>query len=486
MKKGTSTTKTTGKTAAGSAGKKTELHKAVPVLWDGRLSEKPEAEAFAFQSSIKFDHRLLFDDIRGSIAHVTMLGKQGIIPRDSASKLVKELEAIINEIKVGKFDIDTSYEDIHSFLEAVLTKRLGETGKMIHAGRSRNDQVVLDFRLYLKRIVHHLQIDIALAANVLLDVAAVNVTSIMPGYTHLQRAQNVTLGHHLVAWCAALQRDHSRFTNTLAHLDECPLGSGALAGTSLPLDRKATAQVLKFKQPTLNSMDAVADRDFVLEVSSACAITMVHLSRFCEDIILWASEEFKFIELADNWSTGSSIMPQKKNPDFAELIRGKSGRAIGNLVTLFTMLKGLPYAYNKDLQEDKESLFDSISTLEACLRMFAGMIKSATFNLKRMKQACTGGFLEATDTAEYLVRKGLPFREAHETAAQIVKDCIAAGQKGIADRTLEELKKRSKLFDADIYKSITPLACVKNKTIPGGPAPKEVRRQIKALRKKFK
>jgi argininosuccinate lyase len=485
MKKGT--TKTTGQKAAGSSGaKKAELHKAVPVLWDGRLPEKPGAEAFAFQSSIKFDHHFLLDDIRGSIAHVTMLGKQGIIPKDSASKIAKELELIINEIKEGKFKIDASYEDIHTFLEAVLTKRLGETGKMIHAGRSRNDQVVLDFRLYLKRAIGHLQTDIAIAANTLLDVAGANVTSIMPGYTHLQRAQSVTLGYHLVAWVAALQRDHSRLSCALTRLDECPLGSGALAGTTLPLDRKATAQALKFKQPTLNSMDAVADRDFVLEVSSACAITMVHLSRFCEDLILWASEEFKFMELADSWSTGSSIMPQKKNPDFAELIRGKSGRAIGNLVTLFTMLKGLPYAYNKDLQEDKESLFDSIHTLEACLRMFAGMMKTATFNLKRMKQACTGGFLEATDVAEYLVRKGTPFREAHETTAAIVKDCIAAGQKGISDRTIEELKKRSKLFEEDIYKAITPLACVKNRVIPGGPAPKEVRRQIKALRKKFK
>jgi argininosuccinate lyase len=477
--------KSTKKTTKTSAGKKTELHKAVPVLWDSRLSEKPEVEAFAFQSSIKFDYHFIFDDIRGSIAHVTMLGKQGIIPRDSASKIAKELDSIANEIKSGKFQIDTNAEDIHSFLEAVLVKRLGETGKMVHAGRSRNDQVALDFRLYLKRKIAHLQADIAMAANTLLDIASSNITSIMPGYTHLQRAQPVTLAFHLAAWCAALERDRSRFTCALTRIDECPLGSGALAGSTLPLDRKATAQALHFKQPTVNAMDSVADRDFVLEVSSACAITMVHLSRFCEDIVLWASEEFKFIELSDSWSTGSSIMPQKKNPDFAELIRGKSGRAVGNLVTLFTMLKGLPYAYNKDLQEDKEALFDSITTLENCLRIFAGMMKSAQFNLKEMKGACKGGFMEATDVAEYLVRKGLPFREAHEITAQIVKDCTGAGQKYISDRTIEELKKRSKLFDADIYKAITPIACVKSRSLPGGPAPKEVRRQIKALRKKL-
>jgi argininosuccinate lyase len=307
----------------------------------------------------------------------------------------------------------------------------------------------------------------------------------MPGYTHLQRAQPVTLGFHITAWCAALERDHSRFNDALLRLDECPLGSGALAGSTLPLDRRAVSLALNFKHPTLNSMDAVADRDFVLELSNACAITMVHLSRFCEDVVLWASEEFKFIELSESWSTGSSIMPQKKNPDFAELIRGKSGRAVGNLVTLFTMLKGLPYSYNKDLQEDKESLFDSVDTLSICLQMFSRMMKSANFNQKRMKAACMGGFLEATDTAEYLVRKGLPFRSAHETAALIVRDCIEAGQKHIADRTIGELKKRSSLFEEDIYKMITPAACVKARELPGGPAPKEVRRQIKTLRKKL-
>jgi len=459
--------------------------KAKQPLWAGRLAEKPEAQAFAFQASINVDSRLVFDDIAGSRAHAAMLGRQGIIPKDSAAKIVRELDRITGEIKSGKLEIDTTAEDIHSFLENVLTERLGDAGKMVHAGRSRNDQIALDFRLYLKREIPLLQAEIARAINSLLDTAQLHITSIMPGYTHLQRAQPVTLAHHLTAWCVALERDLSRFGDALSRLDECPLGSGALAGSTLPLDRKSTAKELGFSRLSLNSMDAVADRDFVLELSSACAITMVHLSRFCEDVVLWASEEFKFIDLAESWSTGSSIMPQKKNPDFAELIRGKSARVTGNLVTLLTLLKGLPYAYNKDLQEDKESLFDSMDTLSACLPIFAAMIKSAQFNVKRMKAACTGGFLEATDTAEYLVRKGLPFRAAHETAALIVRDCIKAGHKHISALSLGELKKHSRLFEEDIYKALTPTACVKARDLPGGPSPKEVRRQLKVIRKKI-
>jgi argininosuccinate lyase len=305
----------------------------------------------------------------------------------------------------------------------------------------------------------------------------------MPGYTHLQRAQPVSLGHHLVAWCAGLFRDLGRFHDALTRLDECPLGSGALAGSGLPLDRKAVAEALGFKSPTLNAMDSVADRDFALELASCCAITAVHLSRFCEDIIIWASEEFKFIDLAESWSTGSSIMPQKKNPDFAELIRGKSGRVSGNLVCLLTVLKGLPYAYGKDLQEDKEALFDSLDTVNSCLRMFRGMTASARFNTERMEAACTGGFLEATDAAEYLVRKGIPFRKAHEVSALLVRDCIDAGQRRISDRTLPELQSRSELFSADIYDALSPAACLAARKLPGGPAPEEVLRQIEELRK---
>ncbi|GHV94794.1 argininosuccinate lyase [Spirochaetia bacterium] len=480
--------KSTGKAASQTGTKRVEslIRTSPSVLWAGRLAEKPAAEAFAFQASISVDKRLAFDDIAGSKAHVAMLGKQGIIPRDIAAKIGRELDRISAELRAGKLTIDENAEDIHSFIEGVLTERLGDAGRMVHAGRSRNDQVALDFRLYLKRVVPELRAELAETIGVLLDQAEQHAASIMPGYTHLQRAQPVTLGHHLTAWCAALERDFSRFADALARLDECPLGSGALAGSGLPLDRKAVAGALGFSRITLNSMDSVADRDFALELSSACAITMVHLSRFCEDVVLWASEEFKFIDLAEAWSTGSSIMPQKKNPDFAELIRGKAGRTAGNLVTLLTLLKGLPYAYDKDLQEDKESLFDSLDTLCSCLRMFRGMMRDAQFNLKRMKAACGGGFLEATDAAEYLVRKGLPFRNAHETAALIVRDCIAAGQRHITDRSLAELKVRSKLFEEDIYRALTPAACVKARSLPGGSAPKEVRRQIRALRKKIR
>jgi len=463
--------------------KKTTKRK--PELWAGRLAQKPEAGAFAFQASIAVDKRLALDDIAGSRAHVSMLGRQKIIPAGSAAKISGELDRIARELETGKLVIDDSAEDIHSFIEGILTERLGDAGRMVHAGRSRNDQVAVDFRLYLKRTVPELRQELAQTIFTLLDKAEQHLNSVMPGYTHLQRAQPVTLAHHLAAWCAGLERDYSRFADALARMDECPLGAGALAGSGLPLDRKAVAEALGFSRPTLNSMDSVADRDFALEMSSACAITMIHLSRFCEDIVLWASEEFGFINLAEAWSTGSSIMPQKKNPDFAELIRGKAGRAAGNLVTLLTLLKGLPYAYDKDLQEDKESLFDSLDTLRSCLVMFRSMIGSAEFNVKKMKAACSGGFMEATDAADYLVRKGLPFRTAHETAALIVRDCIEAGQRHIADRGLAELKKRSKLFEEDIYRVLKPAACIKARDLPGGPAPREVRRQIRVLRKRL-
>jgi argininosuccinate lyase len=381
--------------------------------------------------------------------------------------------------------VDPAAEDIHSFIEGVLTDRLGDAGRMVHAGRSRNDQVALEFRLYLKPVVPELRWELTGTIRALLEKAEEYADAVMPGYTHLQRAQPVTAGHHLVAWSAALERDRSRFADALTRLDECPLGAGALAGSGLPLDREATANALGFARPTLNAMDSVADRDFALELSAACAVTMIHLSRFCEDVVLWASEEFKFINLAESWSTGSSIMPQKKNPDFAELIRGKAGRTTGNLVTLLTLLKGLPYAYDKDLQEDKESLFDSLDTVKICLTIFRGMMGSVAFNRERMEAACIGGFLEATDAAEYLVRRGLPFRKAHETAALLVRDCIAGGQRSIIERTLPELKARSELFEADVYQALRPAACVAARNLPGGPAPGEVRRQIGELRKKI-
>jgi argininosuccinate lyase len=452
------------------------------VLWAGRLAERPDAEAFAFQSSINIDKRLVFDDIEGSRAHVATLGRQGILDAGTAEALDAELLKIAEEIRSGKLPVDEGSEDVHSFIEGVLTERLGDAGRSVHAGRSRNDQVALDTRLYLKRRVPELQNGIGAVIDTLLDIAERHADSVMPGYTHLQRAQCVTLGFHLCAWSCALRRDRQRFAEALARIDECPLGAGALAGTTLPLDRENTASALGFSRPTLNAMDSVADRDFALELASVCAITQTHLSRFCEDAVLWSSEEFGFVDMAEAWSTGSSIMPQKKNPDFAELIRGKAGRATGNMVTLFTLLKGLPYAYNKDLQEDKEALFDSLDTVETCLRMFRGMMAGASFNTVRMAEAATGGFLEATDAAEYLVRKGLPFRKAHEAAALAVRDCIAAGQNGIACRSLAELRERSPLFDNDVYALFSPAACADARRLPGGTAPEEVRRQIAALR----
>ncbi|MDR2483933.1 MAG: argininosuccinate lyase [Treponema sp.] len=452
------------------------------ILWHGRLEEKPEAEAFAFQASIETDQRLALEDLRGSRAHAAMLGKQGILPPDTAARLDRELAGLEEELKQGTLVIDRKAEDIHSFIEGIITERLGDPGRMVHAGRSRNDQVVLDFRLYLKRAVPELQTELVQTITALLDQAEQHAETLMPGYTHLQRAQPVTLGHHLTAWAAALDRDVGRFSDALVRLDECPLGSGALAGSGLPLDRDAAAQSLGFRGPTLNAMDSVADRDFALELAGAAAVAMTHLSRFCEDVVIWASEEFQFIRIAERWSTGSSIMPQKKNPDFAELIRGKAARTSGNLMTLLMLLKGLPYAYAKDLQEDKEALFDSLDTLRSCARMFRGMMKSAEFNKERMEACCTGGFLEATDAADYLVRKGTPFRKAHEIAAQVVRDCIAAGERSIRERSLEKLRARSDQFEPDIYDALSPMACVCARNLPGGPAPEEVRRQIKVLR----
>jgi argininosuccinate lyase len=453
-----------------------------PVLWAGRLAERPEAGAFAFQASVAVDRRLVFEDIAGSRVHAAMLGRRGIIPGDTAARLDAELARIAGELESGELAVDPAAEDVHSFIEGVLTERLGDEGRTVHAGRSRNDQTAVDLRLYLKRVVPEIRAGLAETILVLLDQAERHAASLMPGYTHLQRAQPVTLGHHLAAWSAALDRDRDRFAGALLRLDECPLGAGALAGSGLPLDRDAVAEALGFARPALNSMDAVADRDFALELASASAITMIHLSRFCEDLVLWASEEFGFLNLAESWSTGSSIMPQKKNPDFAELIRGKAGRAAGSLVTLLTLLKGLPYAYDKDLQEDKEALFDSLDTVAACLRIFRGMMAAAAFNTGRMEAACSGGFLEATDAAEYLVRRGLPFRRAHEAAAQVVRDCVEAGQRSIAERSLPELKKRSELFGEDVYAALSPAACVAARNLPGGPAPEEVRRQIGILR----
>jgi argininosuccinate lyase len=454
-------------------------------LWAGRLAGRPEEEAFAFQASLAVDRRLAREDILGSRAHAAMLGARGIIPPETAKILDAELAKLGEELESGALKIGGGAEDIHSFIEGVLTARLGDPGRMLHAGRSRNDQVALDIRLYLRRALPELREELAETVKTLLDRGEEHACSVMPGYTHLQRAQPVTLGHWLVAWACGLVRDWERLGDALGRLGESPLGAGALAGTALPLDREAVAEALGFGGPSLNSMDSVADRDFALETAAVCAIIQTHLSRFCEDLVIWASEEFGFADLGEAWSTGSSIMPQKKNPDFAELIRGKAGRTTGNLVTLLSILKGLPYAYDKDLQEDKEALFDSLDTVRSCLRIFRGMMGSASFNIARMEAACKGGFLEATGAAEYLVKKGLPFRRAHEAAALIVRDCIAAGQSGLAQRSLEELKSRSALFEDDIYPALSPRSLVEARSLPGGPAPEELGRQIRVLREKL-
>ncbi|MDR0527948.1 MAG: argininosuccinate lyase [Spirochaetaceae bacterium] len=455
------------------------------VLWGGRLDEKPEEAAFAFQASIATDKRLIKDDIALSRAHVAMLGAQGIIPHKTADLLDSALCDIEREFNAGSLKIDVAAEDIHSFIESELTARLGDEGRRVHSGRSRNDQVVTGFRLFLKRTVPELICEIRAAVKLLLERAEEHIETIMPGYTHLQRAQPVTLGHHLVAWAAALERDSGRFFDALRRLDECPLGSGALAGSTLKLDREAVRAALGFARPCINSMDAVAARDFASELAAAAAISQTNLSRFCEDIVLWASEEFKFIELSEAWSTGSSIMPQKKNPDFAELIRGKSARVTGNLVTLLTLQKGLPYAYNKDLQEDKEALFDSLDTLSSSYKIFRGMIAGAKWNIKRMSAACNEGFLEATDAAEYLVAKGMPFRRAHEAVAGIVRDCISRGETRIACLSLEALKTHSNLFESDIFEKLSPKVCVESRSLPGGPSPSAVKIQIDELKKRI-
>jgi argininosuccinate lyase len=453
------------------------------VLWAGRLAERPEAAAFAFQSSIGVDKRLALDDVRGSRAHAAMLGERGVLSREAAAALDAELERVARGIEAGSIVVDEGAEDVHSFVEGLLTQSLGDAGRSIHAGRSRNDQVATDFRLYCKRAGRDVRDALKSSIYTLLDRAEEHASSLMAGFTHLQRAQPVTLGHELVAWAAALSRDVGRFSDALERVDECPLGSGALAATTLPLDREMTARELGFARPTLNSMDAVADRDFALEFAAACSIAQTHLSRFCEEVCLWASEEWGFVDLGEKWSTGSSIMPQKKNPDFAELVRGKTGRVNGNLVALLTVMKGLPYAYNKDLQEDKDALFDSFDTVLMNLRIFTGFMGAAVFDTQKMEDSCSDGFSEATDVAEYLVKKGLPFRKAHECAAQIVRVCIDAGLKQIGALPLSQLQKHSVLIEADIFDKITPRACVEARNIPGGPAPDEVRRQIAVLRK---
>ncbi len=451
------------------------------ALWHGRFSEGPDAEAVAFETSIHVDSRMALDDVRGSVAHAGMLGASGIIPSDESRAIVAELKKIAGELESGALEIDTSAEDIHSFIEGVLTDRLGDAGRKVHTGRSRNDQIALDERLYLRRAIPELRGAIVELVESLASIADRHTETLMSGYTHLQRAQPVTLAHHLCAWCWPLVRDHGRLGDALSRIDQMPLGSGALAGSGLPLDRDAVAGELGFSSLTRNSLDAVSDRDYCLEIASALSILMTHLSRYCEEIVIWSTEEFKFINLSERWSTGSSIMPQKKNPDFAELIRGRTGKVYGNLISLLTMMKGLPLSYNRDMQEDKASLFEAYDTALSCVRVFTRMISTANWNVERMAASCVGGHANATDLADYLVRKGLSFRTAHAVAAGVVRECIDANVADIALLPVERLRSHSELIEKDVYAHLDPVACVRARDLPGGPNPERVRAQLAEL-----
>lgn len=451
-------------------------------LWKGRFSKEAAPETNDFNSSIAFDSRMFKEDIDGSIAHATMLGKQGIIELSESEKIIDELKKIKEDIISGKLTIDPDAEDIHTFIEGELTERIGQTGKRLHTARSRNDQVALDIRLTLKPEIDGIVNQLKELVSMLADKAEEYSDTVMPGYTHMQRAQPVTFGHHLLAYCEMLLRDIDRFKDAKDRMDYCPLGSGALAGTTYPLDRELTASLLGFKGPTQNSLDGVSDRDFCAELAFASSLTMVHLSRFCEELVLWCSWEFKFIELDDAFSTGSSIMPQKKNPDLAELIRGKSGRVFGDLMGLLTMMKGLPLAYNKDMQEDKEAVFDAVDTLKLCLTPLIPMVKTMTVIKANMRKAAAGGFINATDCADYLVaNKGVPFRDAYKITGELVALCIEKGTT-LEELPLEEYKKICSEFDEGVYTAINLEKCVNDRTVLGGPAPSNVVAQAKRVK----
>ncbi len=450
-------------------------------LWEGRFSKSASQELNDFNSSIRFDSRMYKQDIMGSIAHSTMLEKIGILTKEDKELIVSELNKILEEIENGTLQIDMSAEDIHTFVEGELTNRIGDAGKRLHTARSRNDQVAVDIRLYIKEEIDIIEAQLKDLINVLVEKASKHTSTIMPGYTHLQRAQPITFAQHLLAYVNMFSRDLKRLANTRENMDYCPLGAGALAGTTYELDRHLTAELLGFKAPTENSIDSVSDRDFCIELLSTISITMVHLSRFSEEIIFWCSWECKFIELDDAFSTGSSIMPQKKNPDIAELVRGKSGRVFGDLTTLLTVMKGLSLAYNKDMQEDKEATFDAIDTLKMCLSAFIPMVDTMNVIEDNMRSAAAKGFINATDCADYLVKKGMPFREAYKITGQLVFRCIELNTT-LEDLSLEEYKKYSDVFENDVFDSIDLLKCVNDRISYGGPSPKSVNVQIENIK----
>ena len=450
-------------------------------LWAGRFQKETDTAVNDFNSSISFDARLYQEDIAGSIAHATMLGKQGVIEEHEAEKIIQGLQAILKDIEAGAVEFSEENEDIHINIESELTSRSGDTGKRLHTARSRNDQVAVDFRLYVKKEIPVIVGMILDLEKVLVKKAEANLDAVMPGYTHLQRAQPTTFAHYMMTYANMLKRDVTRLEDCLERMDECPLGAGALATSTYPVDRFQTAQALGFRKPTDNSLDSVSDRDFAIEFTSALSILMMHLSRFSEEIILWCSWEFKFVELDDAYSTGSSIMPQKKNPDVAELVRGKTGRVYGSLITLLTIMKGLPLAYNKDMQEDKEPVFDAIDTVEQCLPVFAAMVDTLTVKNRNMQKAAAGGFINATDCADYLVKKGLPFRDAYMIVGRLVHMCIKTGET-LDTLPLKDFQSVSGAFGPDVYQALELKTCVGGRKVYGGPAPDSVKTQIEHIK----
>ena len=446
-------------------------------LWGGRFEKKTALEVDDFHSSIHFDHKMYRQDILGSIAHAQMLGRQSIISVEDATTICNGLKELLAEIEAGQIEFSIEAEDIHMNIESLLIEKIGEVGKRLHTGRSRNDQVALDTRMYSKEAVNEVVHLLVRLENSLLSIAEKNKESFMPGYTHLQKAQPITLAHHLLAYFEMFRRDIERLQDCIKRIDVMPLGSGALAGTTYPLDRNWVAEELGFSKITQNSLDAVSDRDFAIEALSCSSIIMMHLSRFCEELILWSTDEFRFVEMDDAYSTGSSIMPQKKNPDVAELIRGKTGRVYGDLIALLTVMKGLPLAYNKDMQEDKEALFDGLNTVNKCISVFTGMISTIKFNQKRMAQGALSGFTNATDAADYMVKKGLPFRTAHEVIGRLVLHCIKEN-KALLDLSLQDLKDFSPIFEEDVYDALSLSTCVNQRSLPGGPAAKATEKAI--------
>ena len=437
-------------------------------LWGGRFTKQTDQLVFDFNASITFDKRLFHEDVTGSIVHATMLAKQGILTEEERKSIVEGLTGILEDVDDGTLAIDETQEDIHSFVEATLIDRIGDAGKKLHTGRSRNDQVALDMRLYTRARVAEIDGLLKKLLEAILDTMENNLDTYMPGFTHLQKAQPITLAHHYGAYFEMFKRDRQRLSDIYKRMNYCPLGAGALAGTTYPLDREYTARLLHFEGPTLNSIDSVADRDYLIEFLSALSTIMMHLSRFSEEIIIWNSNEYKFVSIDDGFSTGSSIMPQKKNPDIAELVRGKTGRVYGALTSILTTMKGIPLAYNKDMQEDKELTFDAIDTVKGCISLFNGMMKTMTFNKPQMEVSAKHGFTNATDAADYLVNHGVPFRDAHGIVGQLVLLCIDK-QIPLDDLSLEEYKKISPVFEEDIYEAISMKTCVEKRNTIGAP-----------------